>query len=360
MTIHRRNVFYLSGFDPRGIHHYHALYRTEAGKYSALSGQAIHVSSRRGNQWTAENRTAGVTTDFTFLRWDDIVRRAWIREPLRLIWRTFGMYAYYARQFQWKELVKLSHAPLVTFAYPLLSLLLLPLGSFLLLAAFLSPWLAFLIAIPLSAFAMRHLKSLWLMRFFVFNHQLAQEKDTELMERLDEFADKIIEKLKEPADEVLLVGHSNGSILMVYLLDKIASRLQGPWRGHVRVLTLGHCIPLISYLKTAPAMHSALKRIAKIPLYWCDIGFPPDGACYACTNPFLPDTHEYNTELHLLSARFFRYYDPERYRRLRRNKYQLHFRYLMTGDRLSPLDYTALTTNASPLPETVATYEKIQ
>lgn len=357
MNVQRRNVFYLSGFDPRGIHYYHALYRTEAAKYASLSHQEIIVSNRHATGWSAENRTARVSTDITFLKWDDIVRRAWIRSPLRLLRHTLAMYAYYAKQFQWQEATKLSRAPLVTFAYPLLSLLLLPLVLSLFCSVFLPWWAAILLAAPISVLALRHLKSLWLMRFFVFNHQLAQEKDTALMERLDQFADNIVARLHEPVEETLLVGHSNGSILMVYLLDKIAARLQAPWPKHMRVLTLGHCIPLISYLKTAPAMHRALKRVASIPLYWCDIGFPPDGACYAGTNPFLPGVTEQNTDLHLLSARFFRYYEPQRYRTLRRNKYQLHFRYLMTGDSLSPLDYTALTTNAAPLPQTVTACE---
>lgn len=353
MAIHRRNVFYLSGFDPRGVRHYHALYRTQAASYAAQSGESITVSPRHDNQWSVSNATTGTTTHMHFLRWDDLVRRAWIRNPFTLVGQTLRMYAHYARNIRWREVAKLSHAPLITLAYPLLSLLLLPLVIAAPLALLLPAWAALLLALPLAAFAMRYFKSLWLMRFFVFNYQLARERDTQLMQRLDDFADRIVASLADGADETLLVGHSNGSILMLYLIEKIAARLNGPWPQQVRVLTLGHCIPLISYLRTAKGLHAALASTARLPLYWCDIGFPPDGACYALTNPFLPDHTDAAPELHLRSARFFRYYEPARYRALRRNKYQLHFRYLMTGDHRSPFDYTALTTGAASLPQAI-------
>src|SRR5690606_19406077 len=99
--------------------------------------------------------------------------------------------------------------------------------------------------------------------------------------------------------------------------------------------------------------------IATRPFSWYDIGFPPDGAAYARTNPFLPYAPAYRTNITFLSPRFFRFYEAGRYHRLRRNKYQLHFAYLQTGDVLSPLDFISLAASPYSIKESVQKYEAL-
>src|SRR5437867_10470624 len=100
--VRKRCFFYLSGFDPKGAAHYHALYRDEAAKQAQVSGMSVEVGRRQktaqGNafwQVTAHNREgpespespAGtVETRYEFLRWDDIVREHWPRNQVRLRW----------------------------------------------------------------------------------------------------------------------------------------------------------------------------------------------------------------------------------------------------------------------------------
>ena len=131
----------------------------------------------------------------------------------------------------------------------------------------------------------------------------------------------------------------------------------GPWPRHFRLLTLGQCIPLVSHLDYASHYRELLGRLAQRALYWCDIGFPPDGACYARTDPFLPYYPQHKVEMKLLSARFFRYYGADRYRKLRRDKFRIHFAYLASGDTPSPVDFIALTAGSRTLPESVAMFE---
>lgn len=340
MATYKRKIFYLGGFDPRGARHYHQLCREAAAPYGA------EVSARQGEQWRITRE--GCETDYHFLAWDDIVRRAWIRKPLVLVWQSLRMYAAYALHFRWRDIWRLPRAPIVTLAYPLALMLLGPLLLFGL-ASLLLPWyVALALALGLSVLLLHRTKALWLLRFFVFNYRVARHIDPALDARLDAFAATVRASYEEGYDEVLLVAFSNGSILTVSLLDRL-----GALPPHVRVLTLGQCIPLISHLDCAPRFREELGRVAAMDFYWCDIGFPPDGACYARIDPFLPHYPQHRAQVVTRSPRFFQYYAPERYQALRRNKYQLHFAYLATGDTLSPLDFIALATAPRALPESI-------
>lgn len=352
MPTFKRKVFYVSGFDPRGARHYHQMYQEAAAKFARLSGKDVQVGARSADGWVVENRSDDVAVDYQFLAWDDIVRRAWIRHPLKLVGKALGMYASYASHCNWRIILNLELGPLVTFLYPLAMLVLLPLLLWWVLSWFLWSPLALVLGVAASVGAMVRFKALWLLRFFVFNHEAAREDDAELMDRLDDFAQRIHASFAAGYDEVLIVAHSNGSILAVPLLEKIFALGELP--PHARVLTLGHCIPLVSHLSYATRFRTELERLATREFSWLDIGFPPDGACYALTNPFLPYAPDYKVRLKLLSARFYKYYDQLEYTELRRSKYQLHFEYLRTADKLSPLNYIGITTGRKTLADVVA------
>jgi hypothetical protein len=70
----KRKVFYLGGFDPRGVRFYHQLYREQAGRYDRLTGEGVTVGGRRAGPagsvvstiWSVDNEQAGVETDYEF------------------------------------------------------------------------------------------------------------------------------------------------------------------------------------------------------------------------------------------------------------------------------------------------------
>ena len=85
----KRKVFYMGGFDPRGVRHYHALYREAAERWSERTGIALEVSTRKvasptRTDWLVSNPDDDTRTSYSFLRWEDLVRRAWIKNPARL------------------------------------------------------------------------------------------------------------------------------------------------------------------------------------------------------------------------------------------------------------------------------------
>src|SRR6478752_9551833 len=93
----RRQVFYLSGFDPRGARFYHSMHTQQLARRAERAGNEIAVSKRRRGagmtvQWTVDNPEEGSTTRMTFLRWEDIVSRAWITGSLRFALRMTATY----------------------------------------------------------------------------------------------------------------------------------------------------------------------------------------------------------------------------------------------------------------------------
>jgi hypothetical protein len=367
----KRKVFYLPGFDPRGARFYYNTYKEQAARYGALSGHAIAVSPRLRSdrpqvRWTVDNPAEGVHTDYAFLNWDDIIRRVWVTNPVSLFTRSARTYWNYARRLDWPRLWAMPHGPLITLFYPPLSTLLFPLLLWLLAfaigAAFLpagtAALAALLPALGLGGYLIHRIKSFWLLRFFIFNNDHTHGRsDPEIEIRLRAFAALVAESFEEDWDEILLVAHSNGSILSVPLMAEIA-RLAGPrMPGRFALVTLGHCLPLFGCHRDAHAFHAQLREVADLDFTWVDIGFPPDGACYSKVFPFAPHARRFRGRLTQLSPQFFRFWPPAQYAERVKNKYQLHFDYLRCGEALSPIDHLSMTAGARPLAGAVQAFQ---
>jgi hypothetical protein len=254
----------------------------------------------------------------------------------------------------------------VAFFYPGASAILLPIlfGLALWLAfSFLleSPWdiiAAAVTAIAVAALIVRKVESFWLLRFIIFNDSLARRKpDPAIEQRLDEMAATINAALADPADEVLFVTHSNGSIMAVPIMARLLKMNGGRMPPHFGLVTLGSCIPLIGCRRDSTRFHTQLETLAKGDFLWLDIGSITDGACTALVDPCGSCTTTARPTLHILSPRWFKYCDPGTYDARRRNKYEVHFEYLRTFDRISPLDYIAMTSGARPLARSIEAFK---
>ncbi|MBC7985860.1 MAG: hypothetical protein H7X93_04200, partial [Sphingomonadaceae bacterium] len=97
MTVSRRLVCYVPGYDPRRCKIYFFKYRDEAAKQAAVSGHRIEVGpiERPGPhmlEWRVDATIEGarVETRYRLLCWDDIVRATGARTPGRLIWTSLA------------------------------------------------------------------------------------------------------------------------------------------------------------------------------------------------------------------------------------------------------------------------------
>lgn len=370
----KRKLFYLGGFDPRGVRFYHQLYREQAERYARLSGEQVEVSARRSGPassavWTVSNLSAGVETDYEFLRWEDLVGKVWIRNPLLLAWRSIATYTAHARHMQFLRMRKLRPGPVITILYPPLLAILIPLllalVPALLLALLIPFWSSALIGIGISiAFSGRLLNKLivpWLLRFMYYNHTVAANGPGEEMDaRLDQFAARIVEEMDGPWDEIVFASHSNGTIYAMSVLRRIFElRGDKPLPTNFIAATLGQVVPVVALRKDAHWYHADLKTLDDKHFRLVDFSAPPDGAAYYDVHPIRLVSDRCAADVQLLSPRFHLFYNPENYHSGWSNKYEAHFDYLRVGDRLSPVDYVSLTAGRRTIEESIAAFKAI-
>lgn len=409
LQVRRRHVFFLSGFDPKGASHYHALYKAEALKQSAVSALALHVGPRRRD--VDGNSTWGVIADlpqggrcettYEFARWDDIVRGHWPRSAWRLFRDLVVACALAFRSGALATVWKVSRRTLVGLAYPLLVL-----GGSVGLSVALGLWFATaLVSAPYGADvagagAMRwmiagaggllllgmglactrwleaRLNTTWLVRIFSFTGKLAGGQTPELQTRLDHVADKLAKKIHaNEVDEILVVGFSVGSILAVSVVARALRALGGqgadcpigpeamqwpnpqPARGPaaLSLLTLGHCIPMLGLLPQAGVFREELALLSQASsVRWLDFSSLTDWGSFAMVDPVkvcnvLPDAPSGIFEAvnpSMRSPRFHALFAPASYVRLRRNKRRMHLQYLMAGEIAGEYDYFAITAGS--------------
>lgn len=372
----KRKVFYLGGFDPRGVRFYHQLYREQAARYAVLTGEAVEVSGRQAGPagaavsagWTVTNATAGVETDYEYLRWEDLIGKVWIRNPLSLALRSARAYAGHARHMDFLRMRRLRKGPVITILYPPLFAVLIPLLLAVVPAVILSLlipwWVAALVGLGLSALLSgRILAKLvvpWLLRFMTYHGALAAEGPGEALDaRLDAFAARIVGELDGDWDEVQLVTHSAGTILGMRLLRRVLALWGGSLPDNFVMLGLGQVVPVIALRRDARWYHDDLAALADTPFRYVDVSSPPDGAAYFDVNPFRLVSDRHQARVDMLSPRFHLFYLPENYHGGWSNKYEAHFDYLRVGDRLSPLDFISLTAGGRTVDQAVAAFRTI-
>lgn len=368
-----RRVFYLGGFDPRGVRFYHHMALEQIAAHAAKTGEDITVSGRTRAprmtvDWTVTNASAGVATRCTFLRWDDFVARAWIRKPLALAAAMIGAYWGFIWHVRWLACWRLCKGPVITLAYPLAFTIALPLAVAvplaLLLGLVMPGWAAFAAALVAGiAFARPRLirmHTYWLVRLFISSHRIARDGfSAEMEERIAGFAAAICEALDGDADEVLFVSHSNGTIPAALVMLRLMERRGGTVPGHFAMVTMGHCIPLVSARRDAGFYHAQLRALSAHAFDWYDIGSPADGAAFSLVDPLRPAASHGAIRLTLLSPRLHLFYDPENYDTGFANKYELHFDYLRSGDRVSPVGYPSLIASRRTIAEAATALREI-
>ena len=372
----KRKLFYLGGFDPRGVRFYHQLYREQAARHADLTGQPLSVGARQAGaagsavsaRWTVDNPRAGVEADYEYLRWEDLVGKVWIRNPLSLARRAARAYAGHARHMDFRRMRRLRKGPVITILYPPVLAVLIPLLLALLpalLVSLLLPfWVGALVGIAIStALSGRILAKLvvpWLLRFMTYHGALAEEGPGDALdERIDRFAALIAQELDGDWDEVQLVTHSAGTILGMRLMRRLIALRGGRLPDNFVMVGLGQVVPVIALRRDAGWYHDDLRALADKPFRYVDISSPPDGAAFYNVNPFRLVADAHAARVDMLSPRFHLFYAAENYNSGWSNKYEAHFDYLRVGDRLSPVDFISLTAGRRTVDEAVAAFRTI-
>ena len=370
--VKKRHVFYFSGFDPRGPSHYHTLYGEQAKLHTPLNGLDLTIGKRRrsgklANAWTI---TAGdCTTEYEFLRWDDIIRNRWPKNEWELLKSAVPTYWVFFKANLVGRLLKIAWPSALTVAYPIIAFLgLLLAGTLLAVAA--GFFLPFYAGLPLAAGILvgtvllgrwldDRFRSFWLLRVYGAMQPWAYGKMPELDERIREFAADIVAKIRAgDADEVLLVGHSVGTILTVPLVAELLKLepelgLRGPTFG---LVSLGNCLPLVSLLPGSGKLRADLKTVATAPgVRWLDFSARRDGASVTQVDPLKVSGISRPAGIPIrpqqFPVRIVKMFPPDVYSVIKKDIFRIHFQYIMAGELLTDYDFFAITAGPLSLAE---------
>lgn len=365
-AIRRRRVHYFSGFDPRGAAYYHRLTRQEASKPQPQGG-VLSVGRRRKMpggmaQWqvhwqaSAPDAQTPVVTDHVFMGWDDIIRAHWSRGPWALLVEFFRTYQGIYRDVTLTRPRHVYKTAFLTGILPavyllgtvLLGLLLGVLGQWV--AVTLAPatqwwmvggiWLTAAAAVA-AAWVYGARKGLfWLLRIFHFIILMGRGPIAGLEQKTRDWVEQMVEAQQaDPLDEVVLVGHSVGTLVMVGAMEALLNdeRWQQMQNGRkTLVLTLGQCYPFVAMVPKAQAFRETLSKLSfDTRLLWVDVTSRIDPLCFYNAHPLVKTGVKHSSAPNplLYPAKFFQMYEDSHWQQIKKDKLLTHFLYLMTPDR---------------------------
>ncbi|MBS7807763.1 hypothetical protein [Variovorax sp. PCZ-1] len=399
LKIKRRVVFYLGGFDRRGVEFYHKQYLEQAGLQQSINQCEYLVSSLDTRDelmptWqihTEESKKDKVHTSYHWLQWDDLFEAHWPRSDglaslqyLRFAWThiTTGTCLRVLRHA--KQILPMILAPLLWFVM----MVLLSIGVGVSAASLmqdgvanfgLTKWIpkglyeilggvtGLVVGLVVLLSVWRSAKSqrlFWLARGWVFVQAVALGRDQRFDARFKLLAEKIQQQiLQTDADEYLLIGHCGGCFSAVSVLSHLQSTLSKEDTNSVlalrmqklHLLTLAQIISVLALIPQARQFRSELLHVARGSVPWYDLASPADPLCCGLVGPLsgvVEDTAADGNAIRqplTRSARFDRMWSAERYRAIRRHAFVIHFQYLMATEQPVFNDYFSLTAGSLAL-----------
>lgn len=327
-TPHKRKIFYIPGFDPRSPAHYKKLLFQNFPEIKAVSTQVDKGRFRY--------EIEGLSVDYEILSWHENVSNHWLTglrgnfinvKDLFLEFIFKGGY-YRGSQVDFKKAAQTAFP-----IYFYLIWLLVAVLSFGLLANVLTEEFAVMGTILAMAiwlginyliyilFEKSYL--FWITRIMRFFAIYANQKVPDVIEKEKFFERKITEALESGGfDEVILVGHSVGSILAVDMLANIEEKGKGK---DLTLITIGHCVSGVYVAKGAGWFKAKLAKLADRKAFWVDVTAVRDLVNFYMINPAF--YKESKPDLSL-SARFHKTFDRPFYDSLKWDFYKIHMLYL--------------------------------
>ncbi len=365
VQVRRRLIIYVQGYDPRGLPEYFRMFRREYRR----SCELYHLTGKIGGAeiardahyatWdvTTNGKDWSVDTRYLFLRWEDIVRKDFVRPAW---WKIITMFyamagtilsGTFARIFKasWRFALFVIYPLLLMIGWMLLGAVVGVLCLKLVAALGAPPFIAGMVGIVtgVGAFA----SMLWLTEpktYLLYmcddifaTYQFAHGRRPDWDERMDTFAGYVVEAVRDSkADEVIVVGHSSGSFLAVEVLDRALARdpALGRHGPRLRLLTIGANLPSIGFHRTAKEFRDRIRRLALAPdLDWVDYQsrhdimnfwpFDPVGGHGIVIGPDRPGPR-------VVPISFRSLWVPEGFNRRRWRFFRAHFQFLMANERL--------------------------
>lgn len=365
MTVQRRQVFYIAGFDHRGAAHYHSLYQNHAHTQAKNTAYQITVSDAQSvstHQMTwqidYQDQQGTCQTDYSYLVWDDITRAE--MKPIGLDFYTSCLDAFViyirsgflknARQHAWPFAFCMTAAYGVVLTSPWAAVAVIAL----MVSGKVSWWLGLIALVllwTLVRWTNKKLNVMWLAHGFSFSARHARDESM-MSARLDEFAQTIVAAVQSKQyDEVMMIGHCYGSALLTPVMARVTTALADqPSPTALSVISLAQTSPLLSWLPQAKWYKQYMQQIDLSKLTWVDFSSPADGVCFPKLDIFANAGVNQPNALTLKSPRFFKLFDAKEYQRIiRKNKFRIHFQYLLSSKFTQEYDFFSMTAGTKRL-----------
>lgn len=366
----RRLILYVHGFDPRGPGVAYALQTGDAARETQRPDRTLKIGPRRRQSsasfWSVNAvwPEGEVDNAFVALRWDDLVRARWDRTLKGQARGLIRWVVPYVRTGAMGRLITASRTmmigalalPAAVAVFLILGLLAAALagGGLALIAVLLgqSPWWG-VVAVGLLALLPGLWRRLdarvnlcWLGRGHLHMVELAQGAVAGLDARIDHFAERLLQEAAGGGwDEILVVGHSSGSIHAADLIGRALQRRPdlGIARPGVGLVTLGHCMPGYSMVGPTDVYRQSLAALAGArQVRWLDITAAADPGAGGAWSPLRHSPHDGEGRVERRSPRFHKALSPEAFRALKRDPMAYHFQYMRSSDDTDAYDWYRL------------------
>ncbi|TLE16040.1 hypothetical protein LS72_004765 [Helicobacter apodemus] len=355
-----RDVFYIGGYDPRSYRYYYMLLKKNLLKQNAINNLNLEISSCINK---AQTPFCKITHQqslsyYYFLEWNAIVKKYWSKNLLDFILDFIYFLKMYILSGIFVTFIKESKVQLVAGLYPIFYFIFgysiaFVLAYFVFLT--LKEWNLFVgifivivmifVCSKLIIYGGKKIAVFWLSNIYVFCAKYALNKIDEMGYLNESFAKVIYEKFKEHQNirdyELILSAHSVGTILAVNVVAKVITMAnqEGISLEKFKLLTLGECIPLVSFQKNYQAFREDLELLVNTPIVWFDITSAIDGACFPLVDFIKIAKIEAKFPPIYLPARFHKLFTPQSYKKIRKNRYLAHFLYLYATEIIGVYDY---------------------
>ena len=381
--IENREVFYISGYDPRGYRYYYSLYKKNAKLQNKVNNLNLQISKTRNIDenivFCDITSNKNTHTIYNFLSWNDIVKENWAEGFLSNFLDTLYFIKMYLLSGIFVRFTKESKEQLIAGLYPLFYLL-----STLSVLSYFSyktyqftlnyipayiaiciSFLIFFLGIKLIEAIANKIAVFWLSRIYAFCARWGENKISKVDDRVEYFAKHIFERIKENNNkdkEFILSAHSVGTILAIGIANNVIKKCiqSNIDYSNLKLLTLGHCIPLVSFQRKSKNHKKVLEELGKTKDFiWLDYTAAIDGACF-CVDPIKSSGINRRKDCGpvLMSPRFFKLFKKENYKKIKKEKYKAHFLYLYSTDLAGNYDYFDITAGNKPLEYRIKNYMK--
>jgi len=366
--IARRHVLHVAGYDPVDVVRHHRRFVRELATFAKTWNVTASASelfgTRCGVAWTVTTRAPNwsVETTYELLDWRDIVLDD-LSQPLAGCLRDGAIaFADFIGSGTLARYFSASHRYAFFFIAPLLQLALLL--ALALIAGYLAAGALALgavlrtlvfVAVVLFAFAVllqwpgRRWRVDQALHDWIFARGYMHGHRPDIEERLDAFAERLVEVSRDGAiDEVLVVGHSLGAILALDVIDR-AVKLEPSLARHVprlSFLTVGATIPKLTLHPAGERFRACARRVAAMPAVdWVEYQSRDDAISFYKFHPVASRRlidDDRSTRPLIRRVQIHEMLTPASFRRYRFRFLRMHYQFVMANERRAPYDFFML------------------